>query len=256
MNAEIDVRGVLASIRAPTLLIHRRNDARVDPEASRYLAQKISGARLAEIPGRDHPIWTGDVNRVADLIEEFLTGTHAPPETDRVLAALLVTRISDTARLGDRMWSERSQRFQEALRLLVVRHGGRIADQYGDVDDFAFRRAGARHPLRGSAARRSPGNRHCQRQGRACRRDRVREARPLGMTVRVDVKMAEHAGRGGILASRLVADRHWFGPAFHRRRSLGARRAGRPAGAGRGDVGTASRTGMPAQSRVLPSLQP
>ncbi|WP_344733216.1 alpha/beta fold hydrolase, partial [Aminobacter niigataensis] len=133
MNADIDVRGVLASIRAPTLVIHRRNDARVNPDASRYLAQKIPGARLAEITGRDHPIWTGDVNRVADLVEEFLTGTHAAPDTERVLAALLVTRISDTARLGDRMWAERSLRFHETWRLLVGRHGGRVADQHGEM---------------------------------------------------------------------------------------------------------------------------
>ncbi|WP_292126644.1 alpha/beta hydrolase, partial [Mesorhizobium sp.] len=53
MNADIDVRGILSAISAPTLLIHRRNDARVDPEASRFLATKIRGARLAEIPGRD-----------------------------------------------------------------------------------------------------------------------------------------------------------------------------------------------------------
>jgi pimeloyl-ACP methyl ester carboxylesterase/DNA-binding CsgD family transcriptional regulator len=205
MNAEIDVRGVLASIRAPTLLIHRRNDARVDPEASRYLAQKISGARLAEIPGRDHPIWTGDVNRVADLIEEFLTGTHAPPETERVLAALLVTRISDTARLGDRMWSERSQRFQEALRLLVVRHGGRIADQYGDVAISRF--DGPARAIRCAAALRDAAQGIGIASAQGVHVGEI-EARgpPLGLTVRVAVKIAEHAGRGGILASRLVAE--------------------------------------------------
>ncbi|TIP31990.1 MAG: LuxR family transcriptional regulator, partial [Mesorhizobium sp.] len=49
MNAGIDVRGILPMISAPTLLIHRRNDARVNPEASRFLAKKIPHARLVEI---------------------------------------------------------------------------------------------------------------------------------------------------------------------------------------------------------------
>ncbi|WP_287200376.1 hypothetical protein [Mesorhizobium sp.] len=132
MNAGIDVRGVVAAICAPTLLIHRRNDA-VDPDASRFLATKIANARLVEVPGRDHPIWTGDVERVADLIEELLTGERAVAEAERVLAALLATRINDTARLGDRMGSERNQRFQETWRLLVGRHGGSAAGMHGEL---------------------------------------------------------------------------------------------------------------------------
>ncbi len=57
--------------------------------------------------GRDHPIWTGDVDRVADLTEEFLTGKYAVAEVERVLAALLVTRIHDTARLATACGSRR-----------------------------------------------------------------------------------------------------------------------------------------------------
>ncbi|WP_245477783.1 MULTISPECIES: hypothetical protein [unclassified Mesorhizobium] len=53
------------------------------------------------------------MERVADLIEEFLTGERAVAEAERLLAALLATRIYDTAWLGDRMGSERNQRFQE-----------------------------------------------------------------------------------------------------------------------------------------------
>lgn len=105
----------------------------VDPDASRFLARKIANARLVEVPGRDHPIWTGDVERVADLIEELLTGERAVAEAERVLAALLATRINDTARLGDRMGSERNQRFQETWRLLVGRHGGSAAGMHGEL---------------------------------------------------------------------------------------------------------------------------
>ena len=110
MNAAIDVRGMLENVRAPTLVICRKDDARVDPQASRYLAEHIPGARLVEIPGRDHPVWTGDVDRVADIVEEFLTGARPQPASRRMLAALLVARIVAperlAARLGDRDWRE------------------------------------------------------------------------------------------------------------------------------------------------------
>src|SRR5262249_5655628 len=66
MNAAIDVRDVLGSIQVPTLVIHRSEDARVKLGGGRYLADKISAASFVEIPGRDHPIWTGDVDRVVD----------------------------------------------------------------------------------------------------------------------------------------------------------------------------------------------
>ena len=56
MNAEIDVRPVLPAVRVPTLVIHRTDDVRVKIAGGRYLAEKIQGARLVEMPGRDHPI--------------------------------------------------------------------------------------------------------------------------------------------------------------------------------------------------------
>ncbi|MER9429179.1 alpha/beta fold hydrolase [Mesorhizobium sp. C280B] len=205
MNAAIDVRGVLAAISAPTLLIHRRNDARVDPEASRFLARKIPNSRLVEVAGRDHPIWTGDVDRVADLIEEFLTGARAVAEAERVLAALLVTRIYDTARLGDRMWSERSQRFQETWRLLVGRHGGRPAGTNGELMMARF--DGPARAVRCAAALRDAAQEIGVASAQGVHVGEVElRGPPTGLTARVTMQLAAHAGRGDILASRLVAD--------------------------------------------------
>ncbi|MES0028741.1 alpha/beta fold hydrolase [Mesorhizobium sp. M0040] len=205
MNAAIDVRGVLAAISAPTLLVHRRNDARVDPEASRFLARKIPNSRLVEVAGRDHPIWTGDVDRVADVIEEFLTGARAVAEAERVLAALLVTRIYDTARLGDRMWSERSQRFQETWRLLVGRHGGRPAGTHGELMMARF--DGPARAVRCAAALRDAAQEIGIASAQGVHVGEVElRGPPTGLTARVTMQLAAHAGRGDILASRLVAD--------------------------------------------------
>ncbi|MDX8468763.1 alpha/beta fold hydrolase [Mesorhizobium sp. VK23B] len=205
MNAGIDVRGILSAINAPTLLVHRRNDARVDAEASRFLARKIHGARLVEIPGRDHPIWTGDVDRVADLIEEFLTGQPAVADTERVLAALLVTRIYDTAKLGDRMWSERSQRFQETWRLLIGRHGGRVAGTHGEL--MVSRFDGPARAIRCAAALRDAAQQIGVASAQGVHVGEIEmRGQPVGLTARVTMQLATHAGRGDILASRLVAE--------------------------------------------------
>ena len=48
MNAEIDIRAILPAIRVPTLVLHRRGDRTISVEAGRYLANRITGARLVE----------------------------------------------------------------------------------------------------------------------------------------------------------------------------------------------------------------
>jgi pimeloyl-ACP methyl ester carboxylesterase/DNA-binding CsgD family transcriptional regulator len=128
MNAAIDVRPILPAIRVPTLVIHRSDDARVKCAGGRYLAEKIPKAKLVEVPGRDHPIWTGDTDRVADLIEEFLTGARPAPDPTRVLSTILAARIDAparfAARLGDRRWGESLQRLRESASEVVMQHGG------------------------------------------------------------------------------------------------------------------------------------
>jgi len=129
MNAQIDVRHALASIRVPTLVIHRTADARVKFAAGRQLAQKIAGARFVEMPGRDHPIWTGEIDDVVDKIEEFLTGERPAPSHDHVLATLVIARLIGAARAtaftGDRLWNERLNALRQAAADIVARHGGR-----------------------------------------------------------------------------------------------------------------------------------
>jgi pimeloyl-ACP methyl ester carboxylesterase/DNA-binding NarL/FixJ family response regulator len=132
MNAAIDVRSVLPTIRVPTLIIHRSDDARVKFSGGRYLSEKIRGARFVELPGRDHPLWTGDSDRVIDEIEVFLTGSRPVPAHDRVLATILVARLAapqrQAARLGDGRWSELLASFHERTADAIARSGGqRIA---------------------------------------------------------------------------------------------------------------------------------
>ena len=128
MNAAIDVRSIVPTIRVPTLVIHRTDDARIKFAGGRYLAQHIRDARFVEIPGRDHPIWTGDVDRVVDEIEEFVTGARPEADHDRVLATMLIAKLVSpgtiAAKLGDRHWGERVERFRHDAGEIVARHRG------------------------------------------------------------------------------------------------------------------------------------
>ena len=54
MNAEIDIREVLPSIRVPTLILHRTGDLDMDVGGARYMASRIAGAKYIELPGDDH----------------------------------------------------------------------------------------------------------------------------------------------------------------------------------------------------------
>ena len=94
MNAEIDVRHVLPSIRVPTLVIHRSGDLCLTVEEGRYVASRISDATFVELPGNDHLPFAGDQDAILDHVEMFLTGVRHGPQPDTVLATVLVTRIA------------------------------------------------------------------------------------------------------------------------------------------------------------------
>jgi pimeloyl-ACP methyl ester carboxylesterase/DNA-binding winged helix-turn-helix (wHTH) protein len=100
MNAEIDIRDILPSIRVPTLVLHRRHDRCLRVEEGRYVAGRIPGAVFVELPGEDHLPFVGDQDALIDEIEQFVTGapaasTRAP--LDRVLSTILNAQVDGVA---------------------------------------------------------------------------------------------------------------------------------------------------------------
>lgn len=93
MNAEIDVRNVLPSIRVPSLVIHRSDDQCLKVEEGRFVAERIPGAKFVELPGDDHLPFVGDQDAILDEVEEFLTGARHHIEPDTVLATVMVARM-------------------------------------------------------------------------------------------------------------------------------------------------------------------
>jgi pimeloyl-ACP methyl ester carboxylesterase/DNA-binding winged helix-turn-helix (wHTH) protein len=100
MNAEIDIREILPSIRVPTLVLHRRHDRLLKVEEGRYVASRIPGARFVELPGEDHLPFVGDQDAIIDEIERFITGAPTVASRtplDRVLATILHARVDGVA---------------------------------------------------------------------------------------------------------------------------------------------------------------
>lgn len=136
MNAEIDVRPILPSIRVPTLVIHRRDDQCLKVEEGRFVADRIPGAKFVELPGNDHLPFVGDQDEILDEVEEFLTGVRHSPEPDTVLATVLFMRIVDPGEYAERLeesrWHELLTRLHAHIRKEIDWFRGRAIDMIGN----------------------------------------------------------------------------------------------------------------------------
>jgi class 3 adenylate cyclase/pimeloyl-ACP methyl ester carboxylesterase len=136
MLVQIDVRSVLPSIRVPTLVVHRRDNAILSIDNGRFLADHIEGARFVELPGADFALGIGDVESVVDEVEGFLTGTRASLEDDRVLATVLFTDIVGSteraAELGDQRWRDVLDAHDRLVERQLARYRGTLVKSTGD----------------------------------------------------------------------------------------------------------------------------
>ncbi|HEV2310100.1 MAG TPA: adenylate/guanylate cyclase domain-containing protein [Acidimicrobiia bacterium] len=137
MFAHTDVRGVLSSISAPTLVLHRRDNPVVRAGHARHLAEHIPNARLLELPGADTVWFAGDVDRLVDEVVAFVSGQRAPaPRGDRTLATILFTDIvgstRQAARVGDTRWRSLLEQHHDLVAAIVEGFRGRLIKSTGD----------------------------------------------------------------------------------------------------------------------------
>jgi class 3 adenylate cyclase len=151
LSLEIDVREALPIIRV-TLVTHvnpSRHPQAIAPgdalatglESSRYVAERVPGARFVELALTDPIVWAIDQREPLALFREFLTGAWQagawePAEPDRILTTLLFTDIVSSteraAQLGDAGWRDLVQRHHALVRQELVRFRGREIDTAGD----------------------------------------------------------------------------------------------------------------------------
>jgi class 3 adenylate cyclase len=131
-----DVRQVLSSIQAPTLVLHRNDPPFFKLDQGRHLAEHIPGARFEVVPGDDLGIYTKPNAQILAHIEEFVTGGAPSVGTNRALAAVLFTDIVGSteraAALGDRRWSSLLGSHDAVAQAVIDQHGGRLVKLTGD----------------------------------------------------------------------------------------------------------------------------
>ena len=117
----MDVRAVLPTIQAPTLVIHRVDDHFVNVGHGRFLADHIPGARYLELDGNDHIPWFGDAETLLDEIDRFLAVSAPDVAIERSLATIMVTDIVSS----ENVTTERPVRQHSTVHGLVARYSGR-----------------------------------------------------------------------------------------------------------------------------------
>jgi class 3 adenylate cyclase len=137
IDAETDIRELLPSILVPTLVIHRVDDRAESVEQARYIAERIPGSELVELPGDNHQWIAPDQHEVLDVIERFVLALREEEASfDRTLATVLFTDIVGSteaaARLGDQAWRAAVERHHAIVRGLLARYRGTEIDTAGD----------------------------------------------------------------------------------------------------------------------------
>jgi class 3 adenylate cyclase len=136
MFLDLDVREVVPSVHVPALVLHRKGDRLVNVRNGRWLAERLPNARLVELNGHDHVPWYEGPEEWLGEVEEFLTGTRATRQLDRILATVLFTDIVDSTRtaseLGDAEWRSLLEQHYRAVRAALERWHGREVKSTGD----------------------------------------------------------------------------------------------------------------------------
>ncbi len=210
MNYDIDYRGVLSAIQAPTLIVHREGDHWCGTGHARYMAENIPGATLLILPGEDHIVWYGDQDAVIAEIRTFLTGDATPTTGDRALKTVVFTDIVGStehlARMGDERWRSILEHLDHSVGRRLQSFGGTQIKYTGDGYFLSFR--GPTSALECATAIRSDATRLGlqSRTGVHTGECEIRGQDLSGLAVHVAARIMDEAGSDEILASQTVKD--------------------------------------------------
>jgi class 3 adenylate cyclase len=184
---EADVRDRLERITVPTLILHRDNPDFSPVGHAHYLAERIAGSHLVQLPGEDALYWVGDTAPMLDEIEEFITGVRGVSDAERLLTTIVFTDIVGSteraALLGDDRWRDLLDNHDTIVRHELQRFGGREVNTAGDGFVATFTSPSA---------------------ALACADEIVDAVRVLGIEVRVGIHAGEVEVRGADVAGMAV----------------------------------------------------
>jgi class 3 adenylate cyclase len=206
---DVDVRGVLAGVRIPTLVLARPGDQLVSVEAAAALAAGIPEAQFRTLsPGAHLPV--DIVDEVVSAIVEFVC--HCPHDTysERILTTVFFTDIvGSTEQLsarGDERWRRQLDVHDEVVDNMLAKYGGKRAKHTGDgvfaLFDGPTKAARCGLDLvpalatRGITIRAGVHVGECERRGNEW----------SGLAIHVGARIAALAGPAEVFASRTVRD--------------------------------------------------
>jgi class 3 adenylate cyclase len=139
---EFDVTDLLPRVRAPTLVLHRRQIRLFDVDVARHLASHIPDARLLLLQGDIINPSLGDMEAVASAIDEFLgqaeeaAAAAAEPAPAGAFRTVLFTDVEGstalTERVGDAKAREVLRAHERIVREALQAHGGSEVKAMGD----------------------------------------------------------------------------------------------------------------------------
>ena len=86
---DLDVRHILPTLTAPTLIMHSVDDRAIHIENARYLAKYIPHATFIEFSGMDHFWWLDNGDKIVTEIENYLANLALPQPTETILGTVL-----------------------------------------------------------------------------------------------------------------------------------------------------------------------
>jgi pimeloyl-ACP methyl ester carboxylesterase len=204
---EIDVRGVLASVRAPTIVLARPGDQMAPFDAAAALAAGIPGAEFKVLPDGPHGLID---HALGSAILDFVGGRPSVAVDERVLKTVLFTDIVSSTELlsarGDAQWRHELDAHDKLVDRVLAKYSGSRVKHTGDGVFALFDgpTKAARCALELTPALASRGIRiragihvgECERRGDEW----------SGMAVHIGARIGAMAGPGEVLASRTVRD--------------------------------------------------
>ena len=138
---DVDVTGLLAQVRSPTLVLHRRQLLFPDVDVARGLASRIADARLVVLEGASQAPWIGDTEAALRVIDDFLgegekTVAGAERPEAGAFRTILFTDVEGstalTQRLGDAKAREVLRTHERMVRQVLKEHRGTEVKTMGD----------------------------------------------------------------------------------------------------------------------------
>jgi class 3 adenylate cyclase len=210
MALDVDVRGVLPSVRVPVLVMAKAHET--DEEAGRWIASRLPAGEFAAIDRPDRIPVVGDTAPLLDRLRRFVARAiaHGGTEPDRVLATVLFTDIvGSTARAaaaGDSAWRALLERHHSIVRDQLVRFRGVEHDTAGD-GFFASFDGPARAIRCACAIREAVDDLDLEvRAGMHTGECEQLDGKVSGIAVATGARVSAHAGPGEVLVSQTVRD--------------------------------------------------